>query len=42
MSTVNLTDGIRDFPQLLQSEYFKEVTIESKNTSHYACFLLIP
>jgi len=45
MSTVNLTEVIRDFPQLLQSEYFnnlEEVTTESKHTSHYAFFLAIP
>lgn len=33
MSTVNLAEGIRDFPQLLQSEYFsslEEATTESK------------
>jgi hypothetical protein len=40
VSTVNLTEGIRDFPQLFQSEYLnclEEVTTGSKN-SHTSRF----
>ena len=40
MSTVNLTEEIREFPQLLQSEYFNslEESLLSQKTPHTTRF----